>query len=94
MWCLSSVWSQFKFNGVDEPLYLGFTSDSATYNHVGRNIDSFAFMNQYMNTKEKLILHPINIFEGADTKENSIITLYDQKILLRQLNGFIFEVCV
>ena len=78
------------FKDNNEKLKIGFHSDSASFENCGRNVDSLAFLNIGPNTM--LRVHPFNIFGGADSKINSTITLYDQKILLRKLNGYKIEI--
>ena len=78
------------FKDNNEKLKIGYHSDSASFENCGRNIDSLAFLNIGPNTM--LRVHPFNIFGGADSKINSTITLYDQKILLRKLNGLKMDV--
>ena len=70
---------------------IGFFSDSATFDGVGRNLDCFA----HLSVKDDAILrlHPFNLFEGSDTKQNRTVTLYDQKLLLRNLlNGMVMNI--
>ena len=73
------------FKTEQEPVLVGFYEDSATFEGVGRNINCFAFLSVAPTTK--LRVHPFNLFEGADSKRNSSLTLYEQSILLRKLNG-------
>ena len=73
------------FESEKSNLEVGFYSDSATFDGIGRNIDAFCFMS--MSNTQKLRVHPFNIFQGADSKRNCVITLYEQQNLLRQLNG-------
>ena len=74
-----------KFYNDHENLIIGFHCDSATYKGVARNIDSFAFLN--VDRTKQLHVHPFNIFKGADSKENFQVTLHEQKLFLRKLNG-------
>ena len=75
----------FKFEYQNDDLKVGFYSDSATFNGMGRNIDAFCFIS--VSHTQKLRLHPFNIFQDSDSKENCYITLSDQLILLQNLTG-------
>jgi len=65
--------SQVKltFKSDDEKLLIGYFFDSATFDGVGRNIDSMAFLN--IEPGQSVRLFPFNMFEGSDTKSNIMV---------------------
>ena len=75
----------FKFETPNDELVVGFYSNSATFDGMGRNIDAFSFLS--ISPTQKLRVHPFNIFQGSDSKENCFTTLSDQLIHLQNLTG-------
>ena len=76
-------------HGIDD-LELGFFSDSATFDGMGRNIDAFAFIS--VSPTQKLRIHIFNMFQGADSRQNCAITLHEQQVLLQRLTGMSINV--
>ena len=61
------------FESEQSKLEVGFYSDSATFDGIGRNIDAFCFMS--VAKPQKLRVHPFNVFQGADSKQNCVNNL-------------------